>query len=217
MMMQMALRSEDAATPLRRVEDINAHIKAIVDVSRAMNMTATDAILTAKQVGERSRGFKDGSSPMRRFNRQLDYSMDEILRHISRLVLEMSALSKDDRALQNRAATREMSRANRVLLGLAARRREESTRHAQGSVQEDWAALGNELHQVSLLLQAALELARNTNVESVNGGDIATSLKRAAREIDATIQRVMAGVKQFSDYSDDLRDEAESTRRMGGA
>ncbi len=203
MMMQIALRSEATATPPRRAADLNAYIKVIVEVSRVMNMIATDAMLTVKQADERSRGFTGVASQMRRFNRQLDYSMDEMLRHISRLVLEISALSKDDRALQNRAATREMSRANRALLGLAAWRREESTRHAQDGVQEDWSALGNELHQAFHLLQAALELARNMDVESVNGGDIATSLKRAAGEIDATTQRVMAGVKQFSAYADD--------------
>ena len=199
MMMEMAIRSEATTTPLRRVADINAHIKVIVDVSRAMNMTATDAILTAKQAGERSRGLTGAASHMCRFNRQLDHSMDEMLRHISRLVLEISALSKDDRALQNLAAIQEMSRANRALLGLTARRKEEVAQHDQSSVQRNWAALGNELHHAFLLLQKALELARSANVEA----DVATSLKRAVVEIDATTQRVMAGIKQFSGFADD--------------
>ena len=203
MMMQTAHRSEATATPPRRVADLNAHIKVIVEVSRIMNMTATDAMLTAKQAGERSHGFTAASSQMRRFNRQLDYSMDEMLRHISRLVLEISALSRDDRARQNPAAKREMSRANRALQGLAARRREEGMQHAEGSVQEDWAALGHELHHAFLLLQTVLGLARGANVESVYGGEMAASLKQAVGEIGATTQRVMAGVKQFSDYADD--------------
>ncbi|MBI5753294.1 MAG: hypothetical protein HZA59_14305 [Hydrogenophilales bacterium] len=202
-MMQTALRSEATATPPRRAADINAYIKVIVEVSRVMNMTATDAMLTAKQADERSRGFTAASSQMRRFNRQLDYSMDEMLRHISRLVLEISALSKDERARQNPAATREMSRANRTLRGLAARRREEGARHAQGGVQEDWAALGHELHHAFLLLQTALGLACGANIESVYGGEMAASLKQAVGEIGATTQRVMAGVRQFSAYADD--------------
>ena len=212
-MMQIALRSEDAAPSLRRAADIKVHIKVIVEISRAMNMIATDAILTAKQESERSRGFKDGSSPMRRFNRQLDHSMDKLLTHVSKLVLEISALSKAGQAMQYLAVIQDMSHANRALLELAARRREEGACPAQGSVQEDWAALGNELQHAFLLLQTALGLARSANVEA----DMATSLKRAVVEIDATTQRVLAGVKQFSDYADDWRDEVKSTRRMGGA
>ena len=199
MMMEMAFRSERTATPLRRVEDINAHIKAIVDVSRAMNMTATDAILTAKQVVERSRGFKDGFSPMRRFNRQLDHSLEKLLTHVSKLVMEISALSKAGQSMQYLAVIQDMSHANRALLELAARRKEEGARHAQGSVQEDWAALGNELQHAFLLLQTALGLARSANVEA----EMATSLKRAVVEIAATTQRVMAGVEELSSYADD--------------
>lgn len=195
--MEMALRTEVMATPLRRVVDLNAHIKVIMEVSRAMNMTATDAMLTAKQAGERSRGFMGAVGQMRRFSRQLDHSMDEILRHISRLVLEMSTLSKDDRALQYLEAAREMNHANRTLQGLAAQRREEGAQHAQGSVQEDWIALGQELHHAFLLLQVALGLARNASVEPVYCGEMAAELKRAVGEIDAITQRVMAGVKQF--------------------
>lgn len=197
MIMEMALRSEATSTPLRRVADLNAHIKVIVEVSRTMNMTVTDAMLTAKQAGERSRRPAAASREMQGLSRQLDHSMDEMLKHISRLVQEISALSKDERALQNLAATREMSRANRALQGLVARRREEGGQHAQGSVQEDWAALGHELHHAFLLLQMALEHARSANVEA----DVATSLKRAVVEIDATTQRVMAGVEGFSSYA----------------
>lgn len=202
-MMQTALRSETTAAPARRAADLNAYIKVIVEVSRVMNMTATDAMLTAKQADERSHGFTGASSQMQRFNRQLDYSMDEMLRHISRLVLEISALSKDERARQNPAAAREMSRANRTLQGLAARRREEGMQHAGDSVQEDWAALGHELHHAFLLLQMALELARSANLEPVCGGEMAASLKQAAGEIDATTQRVMAGARQFGAYAED--------------
>lgn len=202
MMMQMALRSEGTATPLRRVADLKAHIKVIVEVSRAMNMTVTDAMLTAKQAGERSRGFT-ASREMRGLSRQLDHSMGKLLTHVSRLVLEISALSKDDRALRYLASTREISRANRVLLGFAVRRKGEETRRARDIVQEDWVALGHELHHAFRLLQLSLALARSAKIESVYGGDMAASLKQVVGEINATTQRVMAGVKQFSAYADE--------------
>lgn len=195
--MKMAINTEETATPLRRVADLNAHIKVIVEISRAMNMTATDAMLTAKQVGERSRGFAGAAGQMQRFTRQLDHSMDEILSHISRLVLEISTLSQDDRALQYIEAAREMSHANRTLRGLAARRREEDAQQAQEGVREDWIALGHELHHAFLLLQAALGLARSANLEPEFCGEMAVGLKRAVGEIDAITQRVMAGIMQF--------------------
>lgn len=197
-MMEMALKTEGTTPPLRRVADLDAHIKVIVAVSRSMNITATNAMLTAKQAGERSRGFSPVAGQMRGFTRQLGHFMNEILSHISRLVLEISVLSKDDRALQYIEAEREMSHANRILRGLAARRKEEGTQHTQCCVKDDWIALGYELHHAYLLLQTALEFTQRANVEPVFCCKMAAELKRAVGEIDAITQRVMAGVRQFS-------------------
>lgn len=194
----MAIRTEAATTtPLRRVADIDAHLRMIVEISRIMNMTATDAILTAKQASERACGFAESTGQIRRFTRQLEHSMDEILRHISRLGQKISSLGKDDHVPQYIEATREMSYLNRTLRGLAALRRENGAQHAQDCVQEDWIALGHELHHAFLLLQAALGLAQSANVEPGYGREMVAGLMRAVGEIDAITQRVMAGVKQF--------------------
>lgn len=196
--MEIAIKVEGVTPPLRRVADLGAHIKVIVAVSRSMNITATNAMLTAKQACECSRGFSAVAGQMRGFTQQLDQFMNEILSHISRLVLEVSVLSKDDRALQYIKAEQEMSHANRMLRGLAVRRREEGAQHAQGCLKEDWIALGYELHHAYLLLQTALEFAQRATVEPIYCSEMAAELKRAVGEIDAITQRVMAGVRQFS-------------------
>lgn len=196
--MELALKTEEATPPLRRVADLGAHIKVIVAISRSMNITATNAMLTAKQAAECSRGFLVVADQMRGFTQQLDHFMSEILSHISRLVLEISVLSQDDRALQYIEAEREMRHANRMLRGLAAQRREAGAQHAQGCVKEDWIALGYELHHAYLLLQTALEFAQRTTVEPVYYGEMVVELKRAVGEIDAITQRVMTGVRQFT-------------------
>ena len=196
--METALITEESPPPLRRVADLDVHIKVIVAVSRSMNITATNAMLTAKQACECSRGFSAVAGQMRGFTEQLDHFMHEILSHISRLVLEISVLSKDDRALQYIEAEREMRHANRMLRELAVRRRDEGAQHAQGCLKEDWTALGYELHHAYLLLQTALEFAQRATVEPIYCREIAAELKRAVDEIDAIAQRVMAGVRQFT-------------------
>lgn len=196
--MELALKTEEATPPLRRVADLDARIKVIVAVSRSMNITATNAMLTAKQACECSRGFSAVAGQMRGFTQQLDHFMHEILSHISRLVLEISVLTKDDRALQYIEAEREMRHANRMLRGLAVRRREEGAHHAQCCLKEDWTALGYELHHAYLLLQTALEFAQRATVEPMYCDELAVELKRGVGEIDVITQRVMAGIRQFS-------------------
>lgn len=200
MQMNTMVASRETTNPLRRVEDIKAHIKVIVDVSRAMNMAATDTMLTTKQVDDYSRGFTMASKQISRLNRQLDQSMDEMLEHISRLVAEISAMSKDDHAMQYLEAAREMRHANQMLRGLAARRRDDDEQQSQISVKENWIALGQELHHAFLLLQTALGLARNTSIDAI-GKEMEIALKQAVGEIDATTQRVVMGIKQFSSNS----------------
>lgn len=199
--MNMAIASKETTIPLRRVEDLKAHIQVIVDVSRAMNMAATDAMLTAKQVDDYSRGYTVASNQFRRLNRQLDHSMDEMLEHISRLVEEISAMSEDERAMQYLEAAREMSHANQLLRGLAARRRDDGEQQSQVSVKENWIVLGQELHHAFLMLQTALGLARSASIDAI-GKEMEAALKHAVGEIDATTQRVLLGIRQFSSNSE---------------
>ena len=186
--MEIAIDTEATATPLRRATDLKVHVKMIVEVSRAMNMAATNAMLTAKQAAERSRGAAGVAGHMQRFTRQLDHGLDEMLGHIEQLVQEIATLGQDERLPQYLES----------LQRLAARRRNDGAPHAQIDVQEDWLALEQALHQALQLLQAAQGIERNANLKQVSGSEMLAGLKQAIDEVNAITQRVWSGVQQFS-------------------
>lgn len=127
----------DDLGPIARIND---QVKAVVAVSRSMNLIAINAMLTAKQAGERARGFTVVAGEMRVFSRQLDASMEVLHTAISRLVHDVAFLRKEQRQLRYLAVARDMTPANRSLLGPAV----EDARVVRGKpVRRAWRRGGN--------------------------------------------------------------------------
>jgi hypothetical protein len=186
---------------LGHIARINDQTRVVVDVSRSMNLIAINAMLTAKQAGERARGFTVVAGEMRVFSRQLDVSMEVLHAAISRLVHDVAFLRKEQRHLRYLAVTRDMAPANRLLLGPAMERCEARLRETGAAGMDAWGKLCQELRQAFRLAQMALSLARSAKIESVYGGGMTASLKQVAEEIDATAQRIMDGVKLLNAYT----------------
>lgn len=186
---------------LGHIARINDQIKAVVGVSRSMNMVAINAMLTAKQAGERARGFTVVAGEMRVFSRQLDASMEVLRGAISRLVHDVAFLRKEQRHLRYLTTASRGNDATRSLLGAAVARSENRLRGTGQGGADAWQKLCAELRQAFRLAQMALSLARSAKIESTYGGGMAASLKQVAEEIDATANRIMEGVKQLNAYT----------------
>lgn len=197
--MKLPIDTEAGAKTLRRATDLKVHVQKIVAVSRLMNMTATNALLTAKQ----ARATTGVVGHLQRLTQQLDNGLDEILGHIERLVQELAALGRDERLPQYLESLRAMGQENQSLHGLVARRREDQGRHARVDYREDWGVLEQTLRQALQLLQAAQGVAHNTDLESGYGSEMLAGLKQTIAEVSAITVRIRSGVQQFGEVESD--------------
>jgi methyl-accepting chemotaxis protein len=179
---------------LGRVVRISEEIKQVVSASREINIVAINALLTARQAGERSRGFAVVARETRQLAARLDAAMGQLDGHITRLVDVMARQMRERRQRNyvERALTTVPEQAGLQRACEALRRRDAGL---DRNVETEWFQLERDARHALMLAEMGSVLARSAKIEAVHGQAMAPVLKHVAEQIEATIEVIVSQLK----------------------
>jgi len=180
------------AADLERAVTVNEEIKRIVVTSSEVRLAAMNAMLTAKRAGERSLGFAVVSSELRVFSGQLDGFMQALAALISGLIQRVAELLKQTRVLRALRMTMDQSDGARELLAALARRKQEHIQSTRQGILQDWEVLSLQLERAQRLCGTGAALSRSAKIEAAHGGDMASTLRQVAEQIEETVGSMLA-------------------------
>ncbi|MDP2804639.1 MAG: methyl-accepting chemotaxis protein [Gallionellaceae bacterium] len=189
---------ENTANPtsgLHRVVKTNEEIKKVIRISSGVNLVAINAMLVAKRSGERSRGFAVVSSELRIFSRNLESAMTGLGTLIFELVRDAAAMQKQQ---QERAHFLHIGAQGKPLcdqVAPALARVDGRIRETGDEIGKDWHKLRLQLNRVLQLCEAGGSLSRSAKIEAVYGGDMSTTLKQVANQIEDTVNEIFSTLK----------------------
>lgn len=169
---------------------INEEIKHVLDDSRQINLVALNALLTARQAGERSRGFSVVARQLRALSGELEQAMSALDAVIASLVGNIAEALKEERLNSYiagaHAATETpppcLERMRVAARGRVARRQEAAERC--------WARLDTDVRRTLRLSEMGGALSRNAKVEAAHGGAMAAMLTQVAGQIEQTVENI---------------------------
>ena len=183
------------ATELRRVVQANEDIKKVIRISSGVNLVALNAMLVAKRSGEKSRGFAVVSSELRVFSRKLEGAMTGLGTLIFNLVRGAAAMQKQRHERGHFLNTLARGQQMQELVEPVLARMEEHTRKTGEEIGRDWHQLRLQLNRVLQLCESGGSLSRSAKIEAVYGGDMSTTLKQVANQIEETVNEIFSTLK----------------------
>lgn len=180
---------------LHRVVKVNEDIKKVIRISSGVNLVAINAMLIAKRSGERSRGFAVVSSELRIFSHNLDASMIGLGALIFDLVRDTASMQNQQQERQHFLSLVAQGKPTRNSVLPALARVEERIRRTGEKIDGDWLKLRNQLNRVLQLCESGGSLSRSAKIEAVYGGDMSSTLKQVANQIDETVNEIFSTLK----------------------
>lgn len=185
----------DTVSSLHRVVKANEDIKKVIRISSGVNLVALNAMLIAKRSGERSRGFAVVSSELRLFSRNLDAAMNGLGELIFSLVRDAAAMQRQRQQHRHFVAVMKTNRSVRKWAEPTLARVEARMGAVEEEIRRDWHRLRLQLNRVLQLCESGRSLSRSAKIEAVYGGDMSTTLKQVASQIEATVDEIFSTLK----------------------
>lgn len=183
--------SEAAISDLHLVVRANEEIKKVIRVSSGVNLVALNAMLIAKRSGEKSRGFAVVSAELRVFSRKLAVAMAELGVLIFDLTRDAAAMRKQHHELRHLLNIN----VKQELIEPVLARMDERMVNTGEKIERDWCKLRLELGRVLQLCETGGSLSRSAKIEAVYGGDMSTTLKQVANQIEGTVNEIFSILK----------------------
>lgn len=171
---------------LLRAVRVNEEIKCVLDASRQINIVALNAFLTARQAGERSRGFAVVSRELRTLAGRFDTAMSVLDDVISRLAADLAQSIRDRRQLAYIEAAVSQPDPHPCLWTTLARVIDHHDA-IDANIGAGWRRLERDIGSVLRLAESGGVLARAAKIEAAYGGDMARVLTHVAEEIEGYI------------------------------
>lgn len=184
----------------QRIAVLQEQVRRVTALSRAMNLTATHAMLAERHAVGRGGGRAAKAEEMRAFGRELDRSVNELHRFISRLVRTLFVLGATGSRVDYRAPGERPL--GRQLLGRGLPRWERDLAHCREPVPAEWAGLCRKLRHSLHLAETALALVRFAQAEAspeAAGQGMEAAIRHVAEEVGMTARRVRDSVARMSD------------------
>lgn len=179
---------------LIRAVRVNEEIKSVLDASRQISIVAINAFLTARQAGERSRGFSVVSRELRALAGKFEGAMATLDEVISGLAADQAQSIRDRRMLGyiEAAVTQPDPHA---CLWPTLERVIAHHNDIDASIAAGWQRLGREVAAVLRLAESGGVLARSAKIEAAYGGEMARVLTQVAEEIEGQIGEIVARLR----------------------
>lgn len=174
---------------LHRVIALNEELKAVLQVSREVELEAINAMLAARRAGDAVRGFGVVSSELRNFSGRLSGFMTDLSADISMLVHGVADLTRS-RNMRRHLANAHQSCGGCAGLLPALAQMDQALARAADANTRGWLRVRKGIRHSVRLCDAGRALSRSARIEAVYGGAMRDELVQAGMAMEATIERI---------------------------
>ncbi|HEY8158830.1 MAG TPA: hypothetical protein VIF10_09015 [Methylobacter sp.] len=182
---------------LKAIAEINQEIKSIVHAAGNISLTATNAILIARQAGINAVGFSVVARELRMFSEKIATAMQELSGLIYQQVVAIAGKRHRLRSLDKLNTTGAYG-------GLAQTRIAPACARSQADVDEIEQFITSLMHGLQVMIKriqkqcaGGLVIARSAGIEAAYGGAMVTVLRQIAQTVENVIDNIVMRVKSL--------------------
>jgi len=179
---------------LQIIAKINEEIKRIIDLAEDISLTATNAILVARQAGSNAVGFSVVARELRMFSDKIAKAMQEL----SKLIYQQVSITATKR---NRL--RSVIKLNQASTSheLAKTRLEFACERSQSEME---IAISSILKSLQIAMKRTVKqcasgmvIARSAGIESAHGGEMTLALHQVAQSVEDIVNNIAMRIKNL--------------------
>lgn len=185
---------------LKNIAEINEEIKHIITLAEDISLTATNAILVARQAGVNAVGFSVVARELRLFSEKIALEMQTL----SQLIYKQVILTATKRHKLRNLTTLNKASANYEITQTYL-----ATACIQGQVDLD--AIEQRVAEIVILLRTAIKriikqcasgivIVRSAEIESAHGGTMTFALRQVAHDIEGFVSRITVQIKKLEKH-----------------
>jgi hypothetical protein len=182
---------------LKAIVEINEEIKNIVYAAENISLTATNAMLVARQAGINAVGFNVVARELRIFSEKMATAMQELSKQIYRQV--MVTASKRHRSRSVVLLTQAGSHGE-----LAQTRIASACARSQADIDEMEQLIASMLRELQITMKrtakqcsTGLVIARSAGIEAAHGGAMTPVLRQIAQGVEDVVDNITVRVKKL--------------------
>ena len=182
---------------LKAIAEINQEIKSIVHAAGNISLTATNAILIARQAGINAVGFSVVARELRMFSEKIATAMQGLSGLIYQQVVAIAGKRHRLRSLDKLNTTGAYG-------GLAQTRIAPACARSQADVDEIEQFITSLMHGLQVMIKrikkqcaGGLVIARSAGIEAAHGGAMVTVLRQIAQAVGNVIDNIVMRVKSL--------------------
>jgi len=190
---------------LKTIAEINEEIKGVVSVAENISLTATNAMLVARQAGNHAVGFSMVVRELRRYSEKTAEAMQGLSRLIYSQVLANA---------NKRNQVRKLDLLNKAEAGggLAQTRIAPACTSNQANVEETERLIATQVRDLQLSIRrtrkqcaAGLVIARSAGIEAAHGGEMMPILRQIAQDVEAIVVHIAQRIKKLESRLSETR------------
>lgn len=175
---------------LKAIAEINEDIKSIVYAAENISLTATNAMLVARQAGINAVGFTVVARELRMFSEKMAMAMQELSQLIYRQVLVTA--NKRNRLRSVTTLTRTASYGDLAQLRIAS-----ASARSQADVNEMERLIASTLRELQVAMKrtakqcaTGIVIARSAAIEAAHGGAMTAVLRQIAQGVEGVVDTI---------------------------
>ncbi len=175
---------------LKAIAEINEDIKSIVYAAENISLTATNAMLVARQAGGNAVGFSVVARELRMFSEKMTMAMQELSTLIYRQVLVTA--NKRNRLRRVTALSRTASYGDLAQFRIAS-----ACARSQADVDEMERLIASTLRELQVEMKrtakqcaTGIVIARSAAIEAAHGGAMAAVLRQIAQGVEGVVDTI---------------------------
>ncbi|MDD5216248.1 MAG: hypothetical protein PHQ03_12045 [Methylococcales bacterium] len=182
---------------LKIIAEINEEIKKIIDLAEDISLTATNAILIARQAGSNAVGFSVVARELRMFSDKIATAMQEL----SQLIYQQVSITATKRNRLRSVLKLNQASARHEL---AQTRLASACVRSQSEVDEMERVISNILKSLQIAMKRTVKqcasgmvIARSAGIESAHGGEMTIALRQVAQSVENVVNNIAIRIKKL--------------------
>lgn len=182
---------------LKVIAEINEEIKRIIDLAEDISLTATNAILVARQAGSNAVGFSVVARELRLFSDKITLAMQSLSELIYQQVVITATKRNRLRSVfkLNQASTH--NELAKMLLEAACAGCQSEVNEMENTIAEILKALRIAMKRAVKQCASGMVIARSAEIESAHGGDMTIQLRQVAHSVEDVVHNITVRIKQL--------------------
>jgi hypothetical protein len=178
---------------LKAIAEINEEIKSIVHAAENVSLTATNAMLVARQAGVNAVGFSVVARELRLFSEKMAAAMDVLSKLIHRKVLLTASKSHRARNMALLGQAGAYGQLANARIGLAYARSQADVRDMEQLNADMMRELRTTVKRTAKQCATGLVIARSAGIEAAHGGAMTKVLRQIAQDVESEVVDHIAG------------------------